>query len=44
MGLRVEWLTDYPTLIEGALEEGRIKEEDLQLLNRWREEPSTWPR
>jgi orotate phosphoribosyltransferase len=44
LGLRLDWLTDYPTLIEVALEEGRIKEEDLQLLNRWREEPSTWPR
>jgi orotate phosphoribosyltransferase len=44
MGLRLDWLTDYPTLIDVALEEGRIKEEDLQLLNRWREEPSTWPR
>lgn len=44
MNLRLDWLTDYPTLIEVALEEGRIKEEDLALLNRWREEPSTWPR
>ncbi len=44
MNLRLDWLTDYPTLIEVALEEGRIKEEDLNLLNRWREEPSTWPR
>lgn len=44
MNLRLDWLTDYPTLIEVALEEGRIKEEDLALLNRWRDEPSTWPR
>ncbi len=44
MKLRLDWLTDYPTLIEVALEEGRIKEEDLALLNRWRDEPSTWPR
>lgn len=44
MNLRLDWLTDYSTLIEVALEEGRIKEEDLALLNRWRDEPSTWPR
>lgn len=44
MNLRLDWLTDYPTLIEVALEEGRIKEQDLALLNRWRQEPSTWPR
>lgn len=44
LGIRLDWLTDYPTLIEVALREGHIRTEDLDLLNRWRQEPSTWPR
>jgi orotate phosphoribosyltransferase len=36
-------LTDYTTLIDVALELGRIKDEDLQLLNAWRKKPETWP-
>jgi orotate phosphoribosyltransferase len=36
-------LTDYTTLISVALELGRIKDEDLQLLNAWRKTPETWP-
>ncbi|MEX0647275.1 MAG: orotate phosphoribosyltransferase [Balneolaceae bacterium] len=37
-------LTDYTTLIEVALEMGKINEQDLELLNKWREHPSTWPK
>lgn len=36
-------LTDYTTLIDVALELGRIKDADLQLLNAWRKTPETWP-
>lgn len=36
-------LTDYSTLIEVALEMGKIKEADLELLNRWRSNPQQWP-
>ena len=36
-------LTDYTTLIDVALETGRIKESDLTLLNDWRKSPETWP-
>ena len=36
-------LTDYTTLIDVALEEGTIKDEDLKLLNDWRKSPDTWP-
>lgn len=36
-------LTDYSTLIDVALEEGKIKDEDLKLLNAWRKNPETWP-
>ncbi|WP_234573141.1 orotate phosphoribosyltransferase [Rhodohalobacter sp. 614A] len=36
-------LTDYTTLIDVALETGKIKDEDLKLLNAWRKNPDTWP-
>lgn len=36
-------LTDYTTLIDVALETGKIKDEDLKLLNSWRRNPETWP-
>lgn len=36
-------LTDYTTLIDVALEEGTIKESDIELLNDWRKSPETWP-
>lgn len=44
LGIRLDWLTDYTTLIDVALREGHIQPQDLDLLNRWRQEPSTWPR
>ncbi|REL29078.1 orotate phosphoribosyltransferase [Rhodohalobacter sp. SW132] len=36
-------LTDYATLIDVALEEGKVKESDIDLLNRWRANPEKWP-
>jgi len=36
-------LTDYVTLIDVALEEGKIQNSDLGLLNRWRANPEKWP-
>ena len=36
-------LTDYNTLIDVAIEEGFIKQDDLELLNRWRQNPEEWP-
>ncbi|NBC28313.1 MAG: orotate phosphoribosyltransferase [Bacteroidetes bacterium] len=36
-------LTDYVTLIDVALEEKKIQERDLDLLNRWRANPEKWP-
>lgn len=36
-------LTDYTTLIDVALEAGKVKPADLELLNNWRKSPSTWP-
>lgn len=36
-------LTDYPTLIRQAYDEGLIHETDLQLLDTWRINPHQWP-
>lgn len=36
-------LTDYTTLIDVALEAGKVKQADLELLNNWRKSPATWP-
>ena len=36
-------LTDYATLIDVALEEGKVQESDIGLLNRWRKNPERWP-
>ena len=35
-------LSDYPNLIEIAMEQGTIQREQLMLLNQWREQPETW--
>jgi orotate phosphoribosyltransferase len=42
-GIPVYSLTDYSTLIEVAVDQGYIKEEDLEQLNRWRANPEKWP-
>lgn len=41
-GVKLFTLSDYHTLIEMALETGYIKENQVELLSRWREDPSTW--
>ncbi|MPM18808.1 Orotate phosphoribosyltransferase [bioreactor metagenome] len=35
-------LGDYPHLVETALEQGTILQEQIELLNKWREQPDTW--
>ena len=35
-------LTNYDTLIRKALEEDYIREEDLEALKKWRENPEKW--
>lgn len=39
----IHTLTDYMTLIKVAVEHDYIDEDDLELLNRWRMKPETWP-
>lgn len=41
--LELYTLTDYSTLIDVALEMGKIQSGDLELLNDWRERPDKWP-
>ncbi|MEX0779147.1 MAG: orotate phosphoribosyltransferase [Balneolales bacterium] len=43
LNIPVYSLTDYSTLIKVAVENGYVKESDLDLLNQWRENPSEWP-
>lgn len=35
-------LTDYPTLIQLALQSGMVGEEESILLNQWRKDPANW--
>ncbi len=35
-------LSNYPCLLETALQEGRINQEELELLAKWREDPHAW--
>ena len=39
---RLETLSDYPTLLEQAVEQGYVTEADLAALSRWRENPAEW--
>ncbi len=41
-GVKLHTLSSYNTLIDMALETGYIQESQVELLSRWREEPSTW--
>lgn len=41
-GVELITLSDYDTLIEMALETGYIREEQVELLARWRKDPSGW--
>ena len=36
------YLSDYPTLIEYAAEQGKLKPELVETLNAWREDPGNW--
>jgi orotate phosphoribosyltransferase len=44
LNMPVYCLTDYSTLVDVAVEEGYIKESDLNMLNAWRENPEEWPK
>jgi len=35
-------LCDYSTLLQEALKQDYIKQSDLKVLNKWRENPSKW--
>lgn len=35
-------LTNYSTLIESALKEDYINQEQLELLKKWRKDPENW--
>ncbi|MGF1636464.1 MAG: orotate phosphoribosyltransferase [Cyclobacteriaceae bacterium] len=35
-------LSDYSVMLEQAVNSGYVKQEDLELLNSWRENPSVW--
>lgn len=41
-GLELTTLSQYQVLIEQALEKGDVKPEDMEKLNKWREQPDTW--
>ncbi|WP_312541055.1 orotate phosphoribosyltransferase [Enterococcus sp.] len=41
-GLPFVTLTNYSTLIDVALETGKIQAEDVALLQEWRQSPATW--
>ena len=38
----LQTLTNYETMIDIAVSEGYVKEEDIQSLNSWREDPANW--
>lgn len=42
VGIELDILSNYQTLIEMAVEQGYIGEDDLETLHQWRETPSTW--
>ena len=41
-GVKLVTLSNYHTLIEMALETGYIEESQVELLSKWREDPSLW--
>lgn len=41
-GVELVTLTDYHTLIQTALESGDIKQDQVEMLQQWREDPATW--
>jgi orotate phosphoribosyltransferase len=43
-GIELLTLTSYHTLIQMAIESGHIKKEQMEQLEQWREDPSSWNR
>lgn len=43
-GIELITLTDYHTLIQRAVDSGDIQQEQVTMLQQWREDPSTWNR
>ena len=43
-GIQLITLTDYHTLIQQAVDSGDIQQEQVNMLQQWREDPSTWNR
>lgn len=41
-GVQLETLTDYEHVVAQALETGYITEEDVLVLNEWRQDPANW--
>lgn len=41
-GVKLHTLTDYHTLLKAGLETGDVKEEQVTILQQWRENPSSW--
>jgi len=41
-GIRLETLTDYTTMIRMAIDSGYIREEQAEMLDQWRSNPSEW--
>ena len=41
-GVHLETLSDYHSLIQLALESGYVQEKELEMLSRWRKDPSKW--
>jgi orotate phosphoribosyltransferase len=41
-GVRFYALSDYPTLIDMALETGYIEPDQMEMLNQWRRDPASW--
>ncbi len=41
-GVPLVTLSNYPALVQTALEAGRVSEKDMQTLNLWRKDPANW--
>lgn len=41
-GVTLDTLSDYPTMIELAVEQGYVQQSDLETLREWREDPANW--
>lgn len=41
-GVALDTLSDYPTMIELAAEQGYVRESDLETLKEWRQDPANW--